>query len=114
DRQGVAVRTKGLSLTTGFREMPPELLTVLESRLPALLDAKFRSLIVQPRYEQAWKNVQLTFQQFSSATLAKVDKTTQEIDHKTDEVLKRLETIEQSFRDAKQEGRISPGQLQAK
>ncbi|MFT4111826.1 hypothetical protein [Silvibacterium sp.] len=64
DAEGAAIREGNkVSISLTLRELPAALRTSLLAQLPPLLDENFRSLIVTPDYEQAWKSSQLAFQE---------------------------------------------------
>lgn len=107
DTQGAAIRRKDLSLTKGFRNMSNEFLSELAARLPERLQVHFAALIVEPQYEQAWKETELIFKKLSSAALVRIDETTQRIDRK-------LENIEMLLIQGEKEGRVTEEQLQTR
>jgi tetratricopeptide (TPR) repeat protein len=104
DRQGATLRRNDLSIIGGFRIMPNLLLSELKARLPARLQVNFRTLIVEPEYERAWKQAQLVFQDSFGSTLVQVAEDTAAI--------RRL--LEQSFKSALAEGRVTHQQVQDK
>jgi tetratricopeptide (TPR) repeat protein len=68
-------RAKGSLSISGsrFRAMPPALLDLLTTRLPAPLDARFRSLLTLPQYESAWITVQQEFQEDMRSRLSRIE-----------------------------------------
>jgi hypothetical protein len=77
DAQGAAIRVKNLSLVEKSRTVPSPLLAELRARLPETFSEKFRILIVQSNYEQAWKQAELVFQNSINSTLVRIDERTQ-------------------------------------
>lgn len=61
DAQGDAMRQKSLALTLQPRTIANALVSVLTARLPELLQENFRTLVVKPENDQAWKQTQLIF-----------------------------------------------------
>jgi hypothetical protein len=97
DAQGTALRQGSLSLELNCRVLPAALLSQLKRRLPLLLGDNFRALVLKPEYEQAWKQVQLIFQDYADTALGRMDDTTQRIDRKTD-VLPQIAADMAAFR----------------
>jgi len=93
DEQGAAIQRNDLSLTMRTRTMPEALISELTARLPISLQETFRSLIVTSRYELAWKQTQLVFQQFTGLALGRIDERTQRIERIVDELGKRSPAI---------------------
>jgi len=89
DAQAAAIRRKDLSLTLQTRQMSDELVSELGVRLPLPLQENFRELIVTPRYESAWKQAQLVFQQFTDLVLGRIDETTLRIERKVDRLVEK-------------------------
>jgi len=83
DAQGAAIGRRDLSLTLRCRTIPESLLSELTARLPECLQSTLSTLITTPEYEQAWKDMQLIFQQFADIALRRIDHTTQRIEHAT-------------------------------
>jgi hypothetical protein len=73
--------------------MPEALISELTARLPIPLQENFRALIVTPRYELAWKQTQLAFQQCAGLALGRIDERTQRIENKLDELVERSPAI---------------------
>src|SRR5437899_676270 len=114
DGQGAAMLQNDLSLNIKCRSMPDALLTELNARLPGPLEKYFRRLILAPKYEQAWKEKLVVFEKSANNAMEQIDKTTQEINRKTDVLLDRVAVLEQSLKAALQEGRVSPQQVMDK
>src|ERR1017187_6369283 len=128
DAQGAAMRQKSLSLKLECRAVPEALLSELNSQLPECLAKNFRAIIVQPEYEEAWKQSQLILQGYANAALGRIDETTQKIDRKTDVlpqvvedtaatregVAKLLKIAEAVFNSNEKEGRVTEQQLKDK
>jgi hypothetical protein len=83
DAQGAAISRGDLSLTPRCRRMPDLLLAEITARLQDRLRSNFNMLITKPEYEQAWKDMQLIFQQFADAALRRIDQTMQRVDRTT-------------------------------
>jgi hypothetical protein len=84
DAQGSAIYRKDLSLILECRLMPDALLSEITAKLPERLQNNFSALIVTQKYEEAWKQTQLIFQQFADIALRRIDETTQRVDRKTE------------------------------
>ena len=113
DAQGEAMRQKSLALTLPPRAIPDALLSVLTARLPELLQENFRTLVVKPENDQAWKHTQLIFQDFANAKLGRIDENVKPIPQIAADtaVIRRL--IEGELGRAIEEGRIAKQQEQA-
>ena len=73
DAQGRAMRRKSLALTLQTRGIPDALLSELTTRLPERLQETFRALIAKPENDQAWKQMQLIFQDFTKTKLRGIE-----------------------------------------
>jgi tetratricopeptide (TPR) repeat protein len=113
DAQGRAMRQKSLALTARPRALPAALLSELAGRLPELLQEKFRTLIVKPENDQAWKQTQLIFQDFTSVTLGRIDENVRPISQITDDTAVIRRMVEFQLDRAIEEGRIVRNQEQA-
>lgn len=114
DAQGAAIRQKSPSINLQCRSIPNALLSELNQQLPQLLEQNFRALIVKPEYEQAWKQAQLTFQNFADATLRRIDDKTDVLPQVAQDTAAIRKLVEGFFQSAVQEGRVPDQQLQAK
>lgn len=83
DAQGKQISLKGLSIKQQRRTMPDSLFSLVQLRLPALLQESFRLLIVKPKYEQAWKQSQTAFDAVARASLQRIEEAAREIERKT-------------------------------
>ena len=61
------------------RPLPDPLISELTAHLPDLLQKYFRTLIVKSENDQAWKQTQLLFQDFSKAALGRIEDKTEAI-----------------------------------
>src|ERR1022692_2905844 len=73
DAQGSAMRQKSLTLMLSIREIPEALLSDLNARLPESFQENFRTLVVKPENDRAWKQTLLLFQDFTATTLGRID-----------------------------------------
>jgi tetratricopeptide (TPR) repeat protein len=76
DGQGAAIRRQSRSIVLETRSIPEPLLAELTTRLPDHFNENFGALIVQPNYEQAWKQAEIVFRDSLSATLGRIDERT--------------------------------------
>jgi tetratricopeptide (TPR) repeat protein len=98
DAQGAAIASKSTSILLQTRPIPPELLTVLQSRLPGKFHDSFSSLLVTEKYQQAWNQAELAFRGWLQDTLARIDARTENIDRKTDLLPGMSEKLDQLTR----------------
>ena len=61
DAQGKALRQHSQSLILQTRPIPDQILGELKARLPEYFKENFGVLILQPDYQQAWKQAELVF-----------------------------------------------------
>jgi hypothetical protein len=94
DGQGAAIQRNDLSLTMRTRTMPEALISEVTARLPIPLQDHFRALILTPQYELAWKQAQLAFLQSTGLALGRIDETTQRIERKLHELVKKKPAID--------------------
>lgn len=70
--QGAAEQRSSLSLKLQLLTMPEALFSELTASLPELFRESFRTLVVQPENDQSWKQMELLFQDFSTAALTHI------------------------------------------
>ena len=118
DAQGSAVVRNDLSLKLIPRTLPDELLSLLKAKFPKFLDKNFRGLIIEPRYERAFREELLIFERSASKALEDIDQTTQRTEVKVDRIgddTKAIrELLERVFKSAIEQGRVSSEQLKNK
>lgn len=76
DAQGAAFVLRSQSLILQTRGIPDRLLAAISSGLREHFEENFRTLIVQPAYEQAWKRAEMVFRDTLTATLGRIDERT--------------------------------------
>ena len=76
DAQGAALVRRSQSLILQTRGIPDRLLAAVSSGLREHFEENFRTLIVQPAYEQAWKRAEMVFRDTLTATLGRIDERT--------------------------------------
>lgn len=76
DAQGAALVRRSQSLILQTRGIPDRLLATVSSGLREHFEENFRTLIVQPAYEQAWKRAEMVFRDALTATLGRIDERT--------------------------------------
>lgn len=113
DAQGAAMRKKSMSLILQTRAIPDALLFQLTARGPERLQENFRLLIVKPENDQAWKQAQLVFQDFASATLGRIEEKVKSIPQIADDTAVIRKIVEGELTRALEEGRIAREQEQA-
>jgi hypothetical protein len=77
DAQGKALRLHSQSLILQTRPIPDLILGEVKSQLAEHFKENFGVLILQPSYEEAWKQVELTFREYSVAALSRIEGRTQ-------------------------------------
>jgi tetratricopeptide (TPR) repeat protein len=96
DGQGEAIRRRSQSIDLKTRSVPQPLLEKLTTRLPDHFKESFGALIVQPKYEQAWKQAELVFRESLTEALGRILRNTDAI----------LRKVEEFYEFARREGHL--------
>ena len=107
DAQGAAIAKKTNSIILYDRDGPElkPLLAAVKRHLPERFEDNLRELIVQPEQIAAWNQLELNFRDWLSSKVDRIDKRTESMDAKLDELLRR------TAEDAEKDKRITRASL---
>jgi tetratricopeptide (TPR) repeat protein len=118
DAQGSAVTSKSTSIALHPRPAPDALLASIKDQLPEHFEPIFKSLIVSPEQDAAWKEAVLAAKNWEHATLDEIAGAVKRIEGGVDVANQKLDEIramlEAQFNAARAQGRIPEQELKAR